>query len=270
MCRFFFLSLVVLLSRLALGQGTSTDASDIVKRSVIANQRDWDAAPSFDCFEQDHTKGGSKTYEDLMILGSPYERLISVNGRPLSSEEEVSEKRKLDSEIEVRRQESPQKKAQRIAKYEAERKHNHALMEQLTTAFDFKVVGEQRLNGYEVYVLRAVPRASYRPPDMASQALTGMQGTLWIDKASLQWVKVQARVTHPVSIEGFLAQVEPGTRFELEKRPVSADVWLPSHFSMTARAKVLFLFPHNGQEDETYFKYHKTPSLSALQSEGRR
>ena len=25
---------------------------------------------------------GSKTYEDIMILGSPYERLVAVNGKP--------------------------------------------------------------------------------------------------------------------------------------------------------------------------------------------
>lgn len=57
--------------------------------------------------------------------------------------------------------------------------------------------------------------------------LRGMEGELWIDEATFQWVKVQARVIRPVSIEGFLARVEPGTRFELEKMPV-ADQHLAS------------------------------------------
>jgi hypothetical protein len=51
-----------------------------------------------------------------------------------------------------------------------------------------------------------------------------MQGKLWIDKDSFQWVKVEAQVMHPVSIEGFLAKVEPGTHFELEKEPVATDM----------------------------------------------
>ena len=181
----------------------------------------------------------------------------------LTSAGQAAEKRKLDNEIAERRSESAQKRAQRIAKYEAERKHNHTLMEQLAKAFDFKLVGQQRLNTYEVYVLRATPHPGYRPPNMDTQALTGMQGTLWIDKTSFQWVKVEAQVTHPVSIGGFLARVEPGTRFELEKAPVSDDVWFPKHFSMSARAKVLFLFRHNGQEDDTYFNYHKARAFSA-------
>lgn len=256
----FFLAFVLLLSGLMVGQDS---ANTIVQRSLSANQRDWDAAPAFDCFEQDQKKGGSKTYEDMMILGSPYERLVAVNGKPLTSAEQAAEKRKLDNEIAQRRQESAQKRAQRVSKYEAERKHDHTLMGQLAKAFDFKVLGERKLNAHDVYVLQAMPRPGYQPPDMETQALTGMQGTLWIDKTSFQWVKVEAQVTHPVSIEGFLARVEPGTRFELEKAPVSADVWLPKHFSMRARAKVLFLFRHNGQEDETYFNYHKARAFSA-------
>lgn len=254
-----FSAWVLLLSVFAVGQDS---ANTIIQRSLAANQRDWAAAPGFDCFEQDQKKRGSKIYEDIMIFGSPYERLVAVNGKPLTSRGQSVEKRKLDNEIAERRQESSQKRAQRIAKYEAERKHNHMLMEQLAKAFDFKLVGEQKLNARDVYVLQAIPHPGYHPPDMDSQALTGMRGMLWIDKLSFQWVRVEAQVMRPVSIEGFLARVESGSRFELEKEPVSADVWLPKHFSMRARAKVLFLFRHNGQEDDTYFHYHKAQAFS--------
>ena len=115
------------------------------------------------------------------------------------------------------------------------------MMEQLTKSMNFALVGEQKLNGYDVYVLKATPRADYRPPNMESQALRGMQGKLWIDKQTFQWVKVEAQVIRPVSIEGFLAEVEPGTRFELEKMPVGDGVWLPKHFAMQSRARALFL-----------------------------
>ncbi|MGO9636756.1 MAG: hypothetical protein ACLPSO_02315, partial [Terracidiphilus sp.] len=112
---------------------------------------------------------------------------------------------------------------------------------------------------FEVYVLQATPRAGYQPPNTETKVLTGMQGQLWIDKQTYQWVKVEAEVMHPVSIAGFLAQVQPGTRFELEKMPVAEGIWLPKHFSMKARAKILFFFSHNTQDDETYFDYRKAP-----------
>ena len=40
---------------------------------------------------------------------------------------------------------------------------------------------------------------------------------------------------HPVRMEDFLAQVEPGTRFEIEKSPVEDDSWLTKHYLMRER-----------------------------------
>ena len=134
-------------------------------------------------------------------------------------------------------------------------------MEQLTIALDFKLLGEQRMGPYDVYVLQATPRPGYHPPNTETRVLTGMQGKLWIDKRTCQWVKVEAEVMHPVSIAGFLAQVQPGSRFELEKMPVAEGIWLPKHFSMKGRAKVLFFFSDKAQVDEAYFDYRKA-SLS--------
>ena len=100
-------------------------------------------------------------------------------------------------------------------------------------------------------------RSDYQPPTMEAQVFRGMKGELWIDEATFQWVRVQARVIQPVSIEGFLASVEPGTRFQLEKMPVADNTWLPSHFSMKSQARVLFFVTRKSDEDETYYDYHK-------------
>ena len=40
--------------------------------------------------------GGTKTFEELMLLGSPYERLVAVNGKPLSPEQQAQEQQKLE------------------------------------------------------------------------------------------------------------------------------------------------------------------------------
>ena len=70
------------------------------------------------------------------------------------------------------------------------------------------------VRGFRVYVLEAIPQRGYKPIDRDSEMLTGMEGTMWIDQKTFQWVKVEAHVIHAVSLEGFLAEVEPGTRFE--------------------------------------------------------
>jgi hypothetical protein len=247
--------LLVVLSSASLAQ---QDADTIIQRSVAANEADWKAAHEYDYIERDRQKdGGTKTSEELMILGSPYERLVTVNGKPLSPEQQAREQQELETILVERRKESRRQRSERIAKYEKERESDHLLMEQLTRALDFKLVGEQKLGPYAVYVLNATPRPGYEPPNNEAKVLTGMEGKLWIDEKTFQWVKVEATVIRPVSIEGFLAEVEPGTHFELEKAPVTDSIWLPRHFAMKSQAKVLFFFTRKSQADETYSGYHK-------------
>jgi len=234
------------------------DAASIIRQSSEANHRDWNAVPEFDNDERDRNKDGDKTYSVTMLYGSPYERLIAVNGHPLPAEKQKQEQEKYDKAVQERQHESSEKRSQRIAKYEADRKRDQTMIEQMTVAFDYRLVGKQVVNGYRVYVLRATPRKGYKPPDRDSEVLLGMEGTLWIDQQTFQWVKVEAHVMRPVRIEGFLAEVEPGTSFEVEKRPVSGNIWMASHFSMKSNAKILLMFPHRGQEDDLYSHYRRT------------
>jgi hypothetical protein len=235
-----------------------TDASSIIQASVEANAEDWKAALEYDYFERDGEPDRRPvTYEDLMILGSPYQLLVAVNGKPLAPEKKEQEERTMAAAVLKRQRESPEERTQRIDKYERDRYRDHRLLDQMTLALDFKLVGDERLGPREVYVLTARPRPGYEPPNDDAKVLTGMDGKLWIDQKTFQWVKVEAYVIHPVSIEGILARVEPGTRFELEKAPVTEDIWLPSHFAMKSRAKIIFLFTYKTQEDETYYGYHR-------------
>ncbi|MGC1374032.1 MAG: hypothetical protein WA824_17995 [Candidatus Sulfotelmatobacter sp.] len=260
------LALLALIASHSTGQSVDT----IIQNSVQANEKDRNAAPEYTYFERDREPhGGTKTFEDLMILGSPYQRLIAINGKPLPRDQKGREHRKLEQTVGDRRNESPQDRAGRIAKYEKDRRRDHLIMEQLTVGFKFELIGEQKLDGYDVYVLKATPRPDYQPPNMDTQVLKGMEGRLWIDKKTYQWVKVEARVIHPVSIEGFLAQVEPGTQFELEKMPVQDDIWLPKHYAMKARAKIFFLFGHKSQDNETYYGYRKVTLEQVLSGEGQ-
>jgi hypothetical protein len=239
------------------------DVADIIRQSTEANDRDWAAAPQFDNSERDRTKDGDKTYSVTMLYGSPYQRLIAENGNPLSASKQQEEEKKYQNALSERQHESADKRSARIRKYQAERKRDHTMLEQMTAAFDFHLAGNRMLNGHKVYELKATPRPGYQPPDRDSRVLTGMEGTLWIDVKTFQWVKVEAHVIRPVKIEGFLAEVEPGTRFEVEKRPVRGDIWLASHFSMASNARVMHMFSHTGAEDDTFFNYHRTSDNSA-------
>ena len=90
-----------------------------------------------------------------MILGSPYYRLVAMDGLALPQWQQGREQQKLAEALIQRRNESVSERAERIAKYEKERERDHLLMDQLTKAMNFVLVREQELNGRQVYVLNA-------------------------------------------------------------------------------------------------------------------
>lgn len=260
--------LLLALSATCLADTTAPSANEIVQRSVDAIEADWKQAPNYSFVERDiESKHESvpaiKTYEVLMIDGSPYHRLIAMDDKSLSSGERAEEERKLHQEIQKRQHESDRERERRIEKYMKEREHDRALMLDMVDAFDFQVAGSETVNSHDCWVLDAKPKPGYRPADHNAKVLVGMQGRLWIDKSQYQWVRVKAQVFKPVSMYGF-AKVSPGTRFLLEQEPVVGNLWLPTRFSVQVKASAFGIFDEDSTDDETYNTYKPMPTASSL------
>ena len=90
------------------------DARAIIGRSVVASESDWRAEPNYDHFERDDDGDDAKTYDIRMIEGTPYERLIAVNDRPLSASRQREEQRQLEQAMAARKTESPDNRASRL------------------------------------------------------------------------------------------------------------------------------------------------------------
>jgi hypothetical protein len=243
----------------------------IVQRSVENTNTDWAAAPQYDFTERDvveqHGKTTTKTYQVLMIEGSPYNELIAISGQPLSAAQKSAEDRKLQQETARRRKESAAARQKRVAEYRKERRQDHALAE-LVRAFDYKLDGEDTINGRRCFVLEATPKDSYRPPSRQTQVLRGMRGKMWVDMAQYQWVRVHAEVFRPVSFGLLIARVKPGTEFTLEQNPVQGDLWMPIHFSLAVRARVL-ISSRDYRDDESYWNYRPAVDRKPLEAKPR-
>ncbi|MBV9085123.1 MAG: hypothetical protein JOZ62_20805, partial [Acidobacteriaceae bacterium] len=225
----YILGIAFLLTGQAEAAPPTPSASEIVQRSVVTNAADWKAQPDYAHRERDITQkidseGRTKveqvrTYEVSMIEGSPYERLIEIDGKALGPSQERDEREKLDREIHRRANESAGERQRRLSEYERDRSDERLLMQEMVKAFRFRLIGEQQINGVECYVLDATPDPKYQPPIAKARVLTGMRGRLYIDTAHYHWVRVEAEVTQPVEFGLFVAKVKPGTRFGLDQMP---------------------------------------------------
>ena len=246
----------------------ATDPKDLVRRSVQAIEADWSQAPGYSFLERDvESQHGDppiiKKYEVLMIDGSPYNRMIAIDDQPLRASQQAEEERKLRAEIAKRQQESDHERARRIAKYEKERSRDHAMLMDMVGSFDFRIAGEENVNGHPCWVLDAQPKRGLEPKDRETKVLAGMRGRLWIEKSEYQWVRVTAEVFKTVSFFGFVAKVGPGTRILLEQEPVAQNLWLPKKFSMRVQASAFGFIDESSSDDETYGEYKPMPRTSA-------
>jgi hypothetical protein len=243
--------------------------TSIIEKSVAANNRDWQAQPEFSWTEHyikskidsdgKVTGTSSNITQSLMIDESPYSRLIAVDNEPLNKERGAEEREKLKREIVKRRDESASARKSRIGKYKDERAEEHLLMQEMVSAFNFRLLGTEQMEGVPCYHLLATPKPDYKPPVEKARVLKGMRGQMWIDTKQYHWVKIAAEVTQPVTFGFFIAKVNPGTRFEVLQMPVD-QYWLPKRFIQTVNASVFGIYGYRNKEETSYSDYKRSPN----------
>ena len=139
------------------------DPREIIRKSVEALQTDWTQAPNYSyTVRAVHSKKRSQpvvtTFRVSMINGVPYRHLLAIDDQPLPLKQRTVEERKLASETEKMQSESESERADRV--YAKQRDRDHAILMEIADAFDFTLVGEELVDGYDCWVLDARGRAS--------------------------------------------------------------------------------------------------------------
>jgi len=232
------------------------DAEELIRESIRNYDKAWRSGMKWSYTQTDVTYSDGKREVDVSSVipleGTPYERLISKNGRALSPEEQRKEDEKYDRELKRRQQESPSERMARVHKYEKER----SFLVDIPKAYAFKLLGADRVNGRPAWVVQLTPRAGFEPTAPHSGLLKHIQGKLWIDQQDLQWAKAEAEVIDPVSIGLILARIGPGAHITLDFSRVSNTLWVPKQITIKGEARILLVHNKNLNEELTFSNYH--------------
>lgn len=249
-----------LFAGLAFGQ---PDPKALMVQSIANYERDWRAGMRFGYTQHDlTTSDGSKVVEVSEVIpleGTPYERLISKNGQPLTAEEQRKEEAKYQKVLKQRQNESPEEHAARIRKYEDER----SFLKDLPNAYDFKLLGEDTVDGRPAWILGLNPLPGFVPTTPHGAMLKHITGKLWIDKQAVQWAKAEAHVIDTISIGWILARIGPGAEITLAMTPVTEGVWMPKQICINGSAKVLMVHNKNLNEELSFSGYHADAPYSS-------
>jgi len=232
------------------------DANTLIRESIQNYDKAWRAGMRWSYMQTDVTcSGGVKEVDVSSVIpleGTPYERLITKNGHALSAEEQRKEDEKYDKELHKRQSESAEARAARISKYEKER----AFLVDIPNAYNFKVVGQDTVNGRAAWVVELLPKPGFEPTTAHGALLKHIEGKLWIDQKDLQWAKAEATVIGTISIGLILARIGEGAHITLELSRVTDGLWMPKEITINGTARVLLVHNKNLDEQLTFSHYH--------------
>ena len=244
----------------------TTDPKEIIRRSVEIDHRTMERARNYTCQQREVMKHLDshdavksteiKTWDITVLYGELYSRLIRKDDKPLSEKDEKKEEEKIDKFIAKRKNESEGDRQKRMAKEKKEREEGRAFLRDVANAYDFRIAGEEAVDGRPAWVLEATPRKDFHPTQPHADILPKIKGKIWIDKQEYYWVKAEAEATDTISFGWFLARVHKGSHFSFEQRRLNNEIWLMKRFYLNAGMR-LFLFKNEGIEQEDIFSNYK-------------
>ncbi|MGH9663008.1 MAG: hypothetical protein ACRD9L_01115 [Bryobacteraceae bacterium] len=255
------------------------DALAIVQRSIAVDQSNWERAKDY-TFHQHvevrdlDARSGAKavhsdTYDVTILYGRPYERRIQRDGKPLSERQARKEQDRLDEALAERRKESQDVNGRRRREYEERRRKQRLFLKELPAALDFRLIGEEAVDGHPAWVLSFEPKPSYRPHNRMTSFLPKVHGRAWIDKAGCHWVRLNAETTGTISFGLFLARLGPGAKMMFLQKRVNDEIWLPSQVNVQGEARLALVKKERAAVDITYSNYRKFQTDSRIVTQGQ-
>jgi hypothetical protein len=243
------------------------DAGAIIRKSIELDQANWARMKDYTWIARQaerslDSRGGVKsekieTWETVVLYGEPHHRMVERDGKPLSADDQRSEQQKLDKAVAKFERESPEQRQRREAEYEKRREKDREFLRDVPDLFDFKLLGAEKIDGHDVWVISADPRPGAQPKHGDAKPLLKVKGKVWIDKAEYQWVRLEAETTATISFGLFLARLAPGAKLEFEQTRVNDEVWLPKHELVRGAARLGLVKKFSLEQEVTWNNYRK-------------
>ena len=168
-------------------------------------------------------------------------RLILKDGRPLAEDEDKTERQRLTDMIA-----SPSAYAKHVKNEGEGRRLADQLMRLMPDAMIYTYTPGQpqtgKNNGALEVVLDYKPNPKFSPPITAAEALTGLQGRVWIDAKSRQLVRMEGTIFRPVNLGwGMLAHIYPGGRLILAQTNAGGNRWIFTRFLEDVSVRALMV-----------------------------
>lgn len=244
---------------------------ETLMKAVVANQEKIETLREKYTFKQTETenkldgdgrikKSEVRVSEITPVAGRFVERLISVNGKPLSEKELAEEDKRVQKEIEkiLERREKKLKEKEKKKDEDEEEDEDRTTILKILRVSDITSMRREIFRGHEVVAFDFEPRKGFKPKSRLESLLNKLAGTMWIDEPAEQIVRLEARLTDSFKFAGgLLASISPSTAFAFDQEKVGDELWMPSYAEVNVGARALLFMKFNANIVTRYSDYKK-------------
>jgi hypothetical protein len=168
-------------------------------------------------------------------------RLILKDGKPLTEEQDAGERQRLNDMIA-----SPANYAKHVKNGESDKKTADQLVPMMGDAMIYTYTPGQpqtgRNKGSLEIVLDYKPNPKFVPPNTEAEALTGLEGRVWIDAKTRYVVRMEGTIFRGVNFGwGMLAHIYPGGKLVMNQTNAGDNRWIFTDFSMQLSVRALMV-----------------------------
>ncbi len=180
---------------------------------------------------------------------------IERDGKPLSAAERARSEQAAKETAAEWKTKTPAEREKTLNKASRDTEY----LKEFPHALIFTALPDETIAGRRSMVWALKPKPGYKAKSMGGRVYAGVTGKIWLDYEERQLVRLEAEVFRDVTVGGFLAKIEKGTRFALEQTRVEQGCWLPSHQMIRYGARILMVKGIHRAIDTRYRDWRRNP-----------
>jgi hypothetical protein len=198
----------------------------------------------------------TRLYENILLPGGSFERLIEKDGRPLTEKEKRKEaKREKKYREKLEKGEDPD-----------DNEDSMAFDEELIGRYDFALEGIENIEGRPAFVISFKPKPGKLPARRRiERALNKSRGVIWIDRESYALSRIEFELIESIRIWwGIIGSISKMSGI-LHFQRIDEEISFPSNFDFYIKGRMLFRSFHQNQQIR-WSRIEKAPETGASPS----
>lgn len=251
------LSATLLLSAAAAQAGQQQSPNQLVRQVISHEVQAEEHDNSYWMFRLQQTESGATKTEE--VVETPHgwvRRLLAVNGKPLTPQDQAKDDAQLHKLLTDPGEQRKNEEATRNDVREAQE-----LLKMLPDAFIYTYAGR---NG-EVVKLNFRPNPKFHPQSRKAAVFHDMVGSLWLDMKQQRLAGIQGRLNQEVKFAGgLLGHLDKGGTFDVKQTQIAPGIWDVTYMNVQMNGKALFFKTIAVREKDIRSDYQRVPSNLTL------